>query len=179
MQSWRRILYFLLLNVLISALTTWAVVTIMLRNQPDPSAQPLPTRIVSDGDDQFGDLVVTQPGAAALPNDPDEDEIVPEVLAIEGILGAGELETERVLIQHIGEREVSLVGWQLQDQDGNAFNFPALTMFQGGAVTVFTREGTSTVVELYWGQDEPLWQSGEKAYLIDPDGQVQAVYTVP
>ena len=48
MQSWRRILYFLLLNVLISAFTTWAVVTIMLRNQPDQSAQPLPTRIESD-----------------------------------------------------------------------------------------------------------------------------------
>jgi len=179
MQSWRRILYFLLLNVLISAFTTWAVVTIMLRNQPDQSAQPLPTRIESDDDDQFGGLVVTKPGADVLPDEPNEDEIVPEVLAIDSILGAGELETERVLVQHIGEREVSLVGWQLQDQDGNAFNFPALTMFQGGAVTVFTRAGTSTVVELYWGQEEPLWQSGEKAYLIDPDGQVQAVYTVP
>ena len=122
---------------------------------------------------------MTQPVAAVLPDKLDDSEIVPELLQIESILGAGELETERVLIKHIGEREVSLVGWQLQDQDGHAFNFPALTMFQGGAVTVYTRAGTSTVVELYWGMDEPLWQPGEKAYLIDPDGQIQAVYTVP
>ena len=57
-------------------------------------------------------------------------------------------------------RRVSLVGWQLQDQDGNAFTFPALTMFQGGAVTIYTREGISTVVELYWGLDDPIWESG-------------------
>ena len=178
MQNWRRILYFLLLNVLISALTTWTVVTLMLRNQPAQTAQPFPTLIESSGS-QPADLVVTQPVAAVLPDKLDDSEIVPELLQIESILGAGELETERVLIKHIGEREVSLVGWQLQDQDGHAFNFPALTMFQGGAVTVYTRAGTSTVVELYWGMDEPLWQPGEKAYLIDPDGQIQAVYTVP
>jgi hypothetical protein len=52
-------------------------------------------------------------------------------------------------------------------------------MFQGGAVTIYSRVGTSTVVELYWGEEEPIWESGEQAQLIDPDGVVQAVYTVP
>jgi len=151
-------------------------VTIMLRNQPAP-AQQRPT-LVDLPDDQTSGMVITQP-AAAVPDQPGDEQVIPELLEIQSILGAGDLETERVLIHHIGEREVSLVGWQLQDQDGNAFKFPALTMFQGGAVTVYSRAGTSTVVELYWGQDEPIWQSGEKAFLIDPDGQVHAVYTIP
>jgi hypothetical protein len=177
MQSWRRIFYFLILNVIISALTTWAVVTIMLRNQSEIAVEPLPL-VVNSGEINPAEMVVTEPGAAAILDEP-EEEIIPEVLEIESILGAGELETERVLIKHIGEVEVSLVGWQLQDQDGNTYNFPALTMFQGGAVTVYTRSGTSTVVELYWGQTEPLWSSGERAFLIDPDGQVHAVYDIP
>lgn len=122
---------------------------------------------------------MTEPAALVMEENLSDKEIIPEWLAIESILGAGELETERVIIHHVGEKEVSLVGWQLQDGDGNAYSFPALTMFQGGAVTVYSREGTSTVVELYWGQDEPIWESGEQAFLIDPDGQVQAVYTVP
>ncbi len=95
------------------------------------------------------------------------------------MIGAGELQTERVLIEHIGEKEVSLSGWQIQDQDGNVFTFPSLTMFKGGAVTVYTRAGTSTVVELYWGLDAPIWQPGERAYLLDPEGTVQAVYDIP
>ena len=174
MQSWRRIFYFLLLNVIISAVTTWAVVTIMLRNQPQQTTVQLQPVPLPD------DPLVTESFPVPISDDPvEEDEVIPEVLEIESIIGAGELETERVLIKHIGEKEVSLVGWQLQDQDGNVYSFPALTMFQGGAVTVFTRMGTSTVVELFWGQEEPLWQSGDRAYLVDPDGQVHAIYNVP
>jgi hypothetical protein len=46
-------------------------------------------------------------------------------------------------------------------------------------VTIFSRVGTSTVVELYWGLDEPIWTPGEKAFLLDPQGDIQAVYTIP
>ena len=46
MQSWRRILYFVLLNVFVSALTTWAVVTIVLRNQSSQAAEPIEVLII-------------------------------------------------------------------------------------------------------------------------------------
>ncbi len=177
MQNWRRIFYFLLLNVLVSAVTVWVVVTIMVRNPPLQTLPVVPT-LISQPDGQPGELLVTQP--ASVPDQSDEIiEVTPELLEIRSILGPGDLETEQVLINHIGEKEVSLFGWQLQDQDGNAFTFPTLTMFQGGAVTIYTREGTSTVVELYWGLDEPIWDSGEQAFLLDPDGKIQATYTVP
>lgn len=178
MQNWRRILYFLLLNVLVSAVTVWVVVTIMFRNQPTQPVATLPA-LVSQSDGETGEVLVTEPAGFQDPSENEDIEVVPSLLEIESILGSGELETERVLINHIGEIEVSLVGWQLQDEDGHVYSFPALTMFQGGAVTLFTRRGTSTVVDLYWGQDEPVWQSGERAFLLDPDGEIQAVFTVP
>jgi hypothetical protein len=177
MQNRRRIFYFLLLNVVVSAVTVWVTATIFFRTHP-PDKDPVIPTLVSQTGGESGDLLVTEPAAVSDQSD-DVLDVTSELLEIESILGPGELDAEQVLIKHIGEKEVSLVGWQLQDQDGNVFIFPALTMFQGGAVTVYTREGTSTVVELYWGLDEPIWESGEQAFLLDPDGEIQAVYTVP
>jgi hypothetical protein len=176
MQGWQRILRFLILNVIVSALTTWAVVSVMMRNQ---AALPDPAAVSSSPEGLLATLGETLPGEEAAPAEPAAGDMAGDLLTIDSVIGAGVLEAERVLIQHVGEKEVSLVGWKLQDQDGNVFNFPTLTMFQGGAVTVYTRVGTSTVVELYWGQEEPIWQVGEKASLIDPTGQTRAVYTVP
>ena len=178
MQNWRRLLYFILLNVLISALTTWAVVTFVLRTYAPPAAPPDPT-LIPKSEDQAGNLLVTQPSSQENITDLEQLLVVPGDLEIESIIGAGELATERLLIRHVGEEEISLIGWQLQDQDGNVFNFPAITMFSKGAVTVYSAKGTSTVVELYWGMDEAIWEVGEKAYLIDPAGEVRAEYQVP
>jgi len=178
MRSWRRVLYFLLLNVFISAVTTYAVVTIVLGNNPPQAGLTAPTLVRQTASPQ-SELVVTLP-AASDPDLTDEDiEVVPELLEIDSVIGIGELDTERVIIQHIGDKEVSLKDWQIQDQNGNVFTFPALTIFSGGKVNVFTRKNTSTVVDLYWGLEEAIWQAGEKAFLLDPQGEVKAVYTIP
>ena len=178
MRSWRRIVYFLLLNVLISAVTTWTVVTVFLRNV-SPQAEQSPPTLVRQTASPDGEIVITLPAVSG--SDPvDEDiEVIPEVLEIERVIGIGELDTERVIIQHIGEKEVSLLNWQIQDQNGHVYTFPALTIFKGGNVNIFTRKGTSTVVDLYWGLDEAIWQAGEKAFLLDPQGEIKAVYTIP
>lgn len=178
MRSWRRIVYFLLLNVLVSAVTTWAVVTIFLRDGSPLAEQSAPT-LVRQTASPDGQLVVTLPADSGSEPLDEDIEVVPEVLEIERVIGIGELDTERVIIQHIGEKEISLLNWQIQDQNGHIFTFPALTIFKGGNVNIFTRKGTSTVVDLYWGLDEAIWQAGEKAYLLDPQGEVKAVYTIP
>jgi hypothetical protein len=46
-------------------------------------------------------------------------------------------------------------------------------------VNVFTKEGSNTVSELYWGLDQPVWKSGEIATLRDPAGEVRATYLIP
>jgi protein-disulfide isomerase len=115
-------------------------------------------------------------------DDSPAEEVGPEIggqLQIAEVIGAGDLQSERVLLRHVGDEEISLIGWQLQDEDGHVFTFPALTMFSGGAVMVYSKAGTNSVVELYWGLTEAVWSEGEIVFLIDPNGNLQAVFEVP
>ncbi|MBI3362940.1 MAG: LysM peptidoglycan-binding domain-containing protein [Chloroflexi bacterium] len=111
--------------------------------------------------------ISTQPSSAGAPQ-----------LAIRGIIGAGDVAEERVTIVNVGG-DVSLAGWTLHDSQGNVFRFPALSLFQGGAVTVHTKTGTNTVTDLYWNQTAAIWQTGEKANLVDPTGAVHTTFVVP
>ncbi len=52
-------------------------------------------------------------------------------------------------------------------------------MFSGGAVTVYTKSGNNTVVDLFWGLDTAVFSEGEQVLLLDADGNVEARYTVP
>lgn len=103
-------------------------------------------------------------------------------VVIDSVIGAGDLEAERVLIKHAGGSELSLVGWRLEDGQGNVFVFPEspqLILFSGGAVNIYTKAGVNTVVDLYWGLDNPVWKSGSTVILRDAAGNVQARYLVP
>jgi LysM repeat protein len=99
-------------------------------------------------------------------------------LAIRGVIGAGNPAEERVTIVNIGG-DVSLAGWTLRDSQGNVFFFPALSLFQGGAVTVHTKTGANTVTDLYWNQTAAIWESGEQVVLADPAGVVHTTFVVP
>jgi UDP:flavonoid glycosyltransferase YjiC (YdhE family) len=59
------------------------------------------------------------------------------------------------------------------DQPDNARRAAALGV---GRVLPFEKV---TVIDLYWGLNDPVWESGEEAQLLDPSGNVRAVYTVP
>ena len=168
MKNWKRLGSYLLLNVIVSAVTVLVVLWLFGdRFQPAVPVDSLPAEAIS----QNGE--VAQPEEAATSSN------LSGQLEIASVVGASDLENEHVLIRHVGDQELSLENWQLQDAQGNTFLFPALTMFNGGAVTVFTRPGANTVVELYWGLDVPIWEEGEQASLLDPDGTVQATFTVP
>ena len=163
-DHWKRIGFYLLLNILVSALTTWFVFTMVMRRTAVP-AQPA-----------AGNGATLQAEAAE-----DEEGAQQPLgqLQINSVIGAGDIDTERVHIRHVGTEEVSLDGWSLEDEQGNTFDFPALTMFTGGAVTVYSKTGNNTVMELYWGLDTAIFSEGELVMLLDPDGNVQARYTVP
>lgn len=102
----------------------------------------------------------------------------PEV-TIDSVVGAGDLNSERVLLKRSGPGELSLAGWQLLEEDGEVFTFPKLTLYEDGAVNLYTRSGQPTVVDLYWGLDAPVWRSGETVVLLDDQGDVRATYRVP
>jgi LysM repeat protein len=98
---------------------------------------------------------------------------------IDSVVGAGDLNTERLLLKRTGPGELSLAGWQLLEEDGAVFTFPKLTLFEDGAVNVHTGSGQPTVVDLYWSLNAPVWQSGETVVLLDDRGEVRATYRVP
>jgi LysM repeat protein len=103
-------------------------------------------------------------------------------VVIESVIGAGDLDSEHVLLKHNGSGELSLTGWRLQDDQGNVFvfpQFPQLTLYSGGAVNIYTKSGKNTVVELYWGLDHPVWKSGATVTLLDAQSNVHATYVIP
>jgi hypothetical protein len=160
----RRLVLYLLLNVFISACVTGAILFWYDRNYREASLSSLPPASVSD-----------DPSAPQPTFNPQID--IP--IEIVSIVGAGTLNAESVVVRNAGAEPLSLAGWQLQDSDKNIFVFPNLTLNSGGAVQVHTIAGTNTVIDLYWGETEPVWGSGEEAALLDPSGNVRAVYQVP
>ena len=98
---------------------------------------------------------------------------------IVSIVGAGTVNAEWVIVRNAGNEPINLSSWQLKDENRSEFIFPNLTLNTGGAVQIHTIAGTNTVIDLYWGLSEPVWGSGEEAQLLDPSGNVRAVYTVP
>lgn len=100
-------------------------------------------------------------------------------LEITAVVGADDLEAERITISLAGDEDVSLSGWKLRDTGGSEYRFPALVLHPGASVTIYSRNGDDGATDLYWDRQLPVWTSGETASLVDPDGQVQATYTVP
>ena len=105
------------------------------------------------------------------------DEQIP--VEIVSVVGAGTLSTEVVVVRYNGDGELGLSDWQLKDDNGNTFTFPQLTLYTNGAVQVHTASGSDTVVDLYMGLREPIWESGESAKLYDPQDNLRAIFRVP
>lgn len=130
-----------------------------------PTKESLPTQEIAEPTGTPRPTATPEPGEA-------------EVL-IDSIIGAGDLDSERVLLKRKGPGELSLAGWELREAGGESFVFPDLTLFQGGEVTVYSRAGQPTVTDLYWDLESPAWQSGETAILVDDLGVERATYQVP
>jgi len=161
----RRLFLYLLLNVFISACVTGAILFWYDRNYraslaPVPQAAPA----------QNGD---SAPSVETLPPDV---EIPVEIVSV---VGAGTLSAEVVVVRYNGEGELGLANWQLKDDSGNTFTFPQLILYTDGAVQVHTSSGSDTVVDLYIGLRDPIWESGEVARLFDPQDNLRAIYRVP
>ncbi|MGE5251793.1 MAG: lamin tail domain-containing protein [Bacteroidota bacterium] len=158
----RKLLSYLLLNVLVSACVTGAILFWYDRNYRATLAP-----------------VVAPPGsgqvAAGETLSPQTD--IP--VQIESVVGAGTLNAETTVIHYSGQEQLNLAGWQLKDENSNTFTFPQLTLYQNGSVQVHSASGTDTVIDLYWGMPEAVWGSGENARLYDPQGSLRAVYRVP
>ncbi len=250
MVRWKRLLYYLMLNVLVSACTTLTVLVAweryhqaslletigvslrtptlagQLMDTPEPEIPtstptlqptlPLATYRVVAGDtlggiaEKFDVSVqklmeingITDPDSLGsgqilfvpIPANPTEavaqntpapdpqptmnvDEDIRIVIA--NVFGMGDLNTERVRVERKGESDLILDGWILKDDHGNIYTFPNLTLFSGGSIDVYTKNGPDSVVALHWGLDKPVWEVGEVISLVDPSGAVRSVFKIP
>jgi len=161
----RRLILYLLLNVFISACVTGSILFWYDRNYRSVSVSSVQANVPVNAQDGV-------PVATLNPNIDIPVEIV-------SVIGAGTLNAEWVVVRNAGTESLNLSNWQLKDSDRNVFVFPNLTLNGSGAVQIHTISGTNTVIDLYWGETEPVWESGEEAQLSDPNGNVRAVYKVP
>jgi LysM repeat protein len=109
--------------------------------------------------------------AAAMPGGPAQAEI-------SAVIDPGSLASEVVILVHKGSGELALQGWKLEDEDGNAYTFPQFTLYTG-AVYIWSKSGANTVAELYWGLNQPAWESGETVSLLDAAGSEHATFVIP
>lgn len=159
----RKLVYYLLLNVFVSACVTGTILFWYDRNYRAVNQPSVQQAVVGSGADPVSTL------------DPKTDIAV----KISSVVGAGTLGAEVVVIKFDGEGQLDLSSWQLKDENGNTFKFPQLTLYPNGAVQVHTNTGTDTVIDLYWGLGDAVWSSGENASLFDAQGNLRAVYRVP
>jgi LysM repeat protein len=101
------------------------------------------------------------------------------IIKILTIVGINDLATEHLQIQSLSPEALSLEGWRLETNDGQVYYFPKITLFEHGAVDLYTRAGINSVVALYWGRSTPIFQSGDRAVIYDAEGDVQAIYSIP
>jgi hypothetical protein len=162
----RRLFWYVLLNVFVSACVTSAILFWYDQNYRVALAT-IPQVVVPVQNSETMEPLET------LPSD---EQVSVEIVSV---TGAGTLETEVVIVRYNGEGELDLANWQLKDDDGDTFTFPQLTLYTDGAVQVHTASGSATVVDLYMGRREPIWESGEEAKLYDPQDTLRASYRVP
>lgn len=174
MKFWRRIFPYLILNVVISAATTLLVLTLWDRTQTP--ALPLST---GGGPAAVSTLPAEPTGDLTPQLTPTLPPLETPVIEIEAIIGAGDLETETVVLKRVGEGELLLTGWMISNGRGNEFTFPDLVLNKNGSVRLYTRSGANSVIELYWSLAESVWRSGDTATLTDSQGNVRATYSLP
>jgi hypothetical protein len=183
MKAWQRVLTFLLLNVVVSLVTTLLVLYLWDRDHPRPAIPPGLAAITPQA------TLTAQAAVRATEATPPEPVLLstpiptlaPDqvVIAIDNVFGVGNLPDEVVLLKSLSATSLTLDGWKLEDGQGNTYSFPPLTLNKGGAVQVHTAAGVDTVIDLYWGRDAAVWKSGKQVTVLDDMGAVRAIYKIP
>jgi hypothetical protein len=155
MESRRRLFPTLLINIFVSALVTGTVIFFYDRaHRAECNTAPPIIATVPTGD---GDINVN----------------------ILGVIGVGNLQDERMIIQNAGSQETELTGWYLADNKGLVYTFPQIVLHPAAKVQVHTASGKDSPTELYWGRTAAVWTSGELVALYDTQAIARAFYRVP
>ncbi len=169
----KKLLPYLLLNVVVSAVTTLAVLMLWSGRQAPavppaaPPAAPAAAAVLTP---------TAQAPAAPAATLPSADT---PVIEIQNVFGAGDVKTEVVRLRRLGSGELQMTGWTLKNDDGLTYTFPELLLYADGAVELYSRPGADSVIELHWNLQQPAWGSGMTASLYDTEGNLRASFKIP
>jgi hypothetical protein len=174
MKGFSRLALYIIINILISALTTLTVLWLWDRAHPTPeSAQPGSATPASN-------IHITENPATSSTSETGPNLLSEDIhIIIRTVVGAGNLEAEYVEIANQSDGAVDLTGYQLMDEGGQTFTFPSLILNKNGAVEVHSKAGEPTVIQLYWQAKQPVWENGEIVKLLNTEGDIMAMYSIP
>ncbi len=176
MKQGQRLLFYILLNMVVSAVTMIGVLYLW------------------DNTNLKQVLFSTSPGGTSesiseSSGTPDTFQTPASLdIEIDEVGGIGNLDTEYVRLRHVNsstQETISLENWRLKDEGGHEFailsqsGFEQLELHKKGAVNIFTKAGQSNPIQLYLGFSEPLWEPGETVSLINPQGEVHDSFLIP
>lgn len=90
------------------------------------------------------------------------------------------IEKEYVVLENQGGSSQNMANWQLADaaSGGKTYVFPTFSLAPGAQVNVWSKRGTDTATDLYWGRTLPVWNdSGDTAYLRNSSGQLVSSFS--
>jgi hypothetical protein len=157
----KKILPYLLINIVVSAITMLAVILIWNAFHPSPLAT------VS------GDEIAITTGSTELPP------LTQKTIEIQSVYMPGEVNYEKISLKNVGQVPIDMTDWMLSNGSKVKFTFPALTIYPNGAVDIYSIAGFNTAVELFWNAPEAVWKPGGKAVLFDSNGQERSRYAIP
>ena len=165
MKSKKQWLPFIVLNIIISAITVLLVLYIWNRIHPTQQLTLQYPQATADNSNQSNPV-------GTLPA-PDE-----EVIKISNVIAAGDYQNEYVVLTRVGEGPLNLSGWMLVDMDEHRFVFPDINLITGN-LEVYSKGGANSVNKLFWNAEEAIWKSGETVTLINSAAQPRATFEIP
>lgn len=158
---------YLLLNVVISAVTVLGV--LLLWNASHPCVTSGMTGGTGSVANSSGNTQLT----ATLPP------LDKTLFEVKTVIGAGDLENEHVHLLYLGSDALDLHNWTFWSGKKQLYIFPAFVLFKGGALDLYSKGGTNSAIELYMGSTSAYWNSGAKLILRDPQGNTRLEYMLP
>lgn len=153
---------YLILNVIVSAVTVLVVLSIWNAAHPCVSTAPIKGGAVA---------ISTTPSATLPPLDE-------PLFEVKALIGAGDLQNEHVNLVYLGSASLDMQGWTLWAGKTKLYTFPAFILFKGGGLDVYSKAGVDSAIELYMDSKTTFWGGGASLVLQDPQGNVRLEYEV-
>jgi hypothetical protein len=134
------------------------------------SAQPAEASVPA-AEEAGATTVLTSTGdTAAAPN------AAPAKVRISTVVFPGQRTREAVVIVNEGE-QADLTGWTLSNPRGNTYTFGNVLLLKENFINLHSTNGVDIPTDLFWNQEEAVWQAGDTATLKRGD-EVMATFEV-